>query len=233
MKHFILLFCLFILSGFCFSSYGQKILNNKLFTHSAKNSDRILTSKDTKPVKKYIWHSKAGGRAMEIYFTCLKQKIKIRIKDPEQADYVKGYPAYIKMSVEYSPVLGAENDLRLIHKGGIFLKDKKILKIRSQDRQSFLDNLKNLHQQDIKNKTMIKTEYELALKNCESLKGKQKELCYKTLTTGAYMVSDKPTVIINVISQVLAPKNSSPPGLPAKFNSEQLFKNLKKMPCYK
>ena len=201
------------------------------YPFSQKSNNTLI--REEKTLKEYIWTSNTSSRNMEVHFTCNNNnQMNIIIKDPAQMDFVKGYPAYIKMSVEYSPILGSENDIRLTHRGGMFLEEAKILKIERKYIQQFLENLRTLHLKDIENKKMIREEYDRAISHCETRKGKRKNICYRTLTTGAYMVSNHPSVSLDIISNVLPPKNARPIQFLAGFNSEQLFENLKKISCY-
>ena len=89
-----------------------------------------------------------------------------------------------------------------------------------------------LHLQDIKNKSQIKKQYQQAVQNCESLKDSKKDSCYANLTHGAYLFSEHPVILLNVISQVIPPKNPRRLEVLARFDSAELFRHLKNIPCY-
>ena len=107
---------------------------------STENSElkatKASSDRDKKSLPQYLWRSKNTERSMKIHFVCDNKFMDISIKDPQQADYVKGYPAYIKMSVEYSPVLDSKNDLRLeAYRRSIF-KNRKTFKTRQKAHSS-------------------------------------------------------------------------------------------------
>ena len=240
---------LFALANSCATFFSQKKgeqgINSytaEAKTHNSKNSQRYggqsqsngAMGEKEKNLKEYVWVSENQGRSMEVLFICNDDnQMDISIKDPDQMDFVKGHPAYIRMAVAYSPIIGPENDIRLIHRGGVFLKEAKILKMGRKNIQPFLENLRILHLKDIENKKMIREEYDRATSRCETFKGENKDICYRTLTTGPYMVSSYPVITLNVISNVIPPKKARPLRFLTGFNSEQLFQNLKKLSCYK
>ena len=210
-----------------------------VFSHQVKKPSRLIAQEnegqattEKKTLNQYLWLSQNTDRSMEVHFICSRQQMDINIKDPQQKDYVKGYPAYIKMSVEYSPILGAENDIRLTHRGGLF-KTENLLEMDRKHIPQFLENLRILHGQDIKNKKRIREEYDRAVQHCETLKNQKKDSCFNSFTPGAYLFSDHPVILLNVISQVIPPKTARPFEVLALFNSEELFRHLKEMPCYK
>lgn len=234
MKNFLFLFLvfLFLSANSCITVFSQNKLKYKVNSHAIGAKIYNNIDKKEKVLKEYIWVSK--NRSMEVYFVCNNDsQMGISIKDSDQMDFVKGYPAYIKMAVAYSPIIGSENDIRLTHIGGTFLKNKKVLKIKRKDIQQFLKNLHILHLQDIKNKKMIREEYDHSVSYCAGKPTeKEQNVCYKTIQPGRYMVSNYPVITLKIVSYVIPPKNARPVRFLAGFNSEQLFYNLKKLSCY-
>ena len=98
----------------------------------------------------YSW--KSLNKNMTVESICEKGAMTVYVDDPERAAG-DSYPVEVRAAVAYSPVLGAERDVRHVYRQQ--LSDGRV---RIEGSEAFLADLHALHRQSSENREMVRAE---------------------------------------------------------------------------
>lgn len=174
----------------------------------------------------YSW--KSLDKDMTVEFVCEDGAMTVYVDDPERAAG-DSYPVVVRTAVAYSPVLGAERDVRHVYRQQ--LRDGRV---RMEGSEAFLADLYVLHRQSSDNREMVQAEYDKAVRNCGSEPtAERRDRCFEILPAGAYLSALGPvSITVDVVRRIGGLRQSGPAGIrvAAGFDSGELFRNLERLP---
>ena len=177
----------------------------------------------------YSW--KSLNKGMTVEFVCEDDVMTVYVDDPERAAG-DSYPVEVRTAVAYSPVLGAERDVRHVYRQQ--LRDGRV---RMEGSEAFLTDLHALHLQSSDNREMVRAEYDNAVRNCTSEpNAERRDRCFEILPAGAYLSALGPvSITVDVVQRTGGLRRRGAAGIrfAAGFDSGELFRNLERLPCYR
>ena len=184
------------------------------------------SAKAKKPVG-FLWQSTnkhLDQNNISVLFSCDRSnQMRITLRDPGQPDYIKGFHGVIRLITNNTPPSG-KGYKKFIYVS-LFSKENKSIPIRKRDVSYFLEDLKVLHSQVLKNQEMGIKEYNEKIQYCESLAQKSQQRCFQSSSN----YQPHPPLIAMWI--VADETNRSAGRFNSLFDPKELDQ-LKKLPCF-